>query len=82
MATATAPVRCAIYCRVSTEDQANKEYSSLDAQREAAELYIQSQQGENWIALADRFDDGGFSGGNTNRPALQRLLAEIEAYGQ
>jgi len=79
VATATAPVRCAVYTRKSTDEGLDKDFNSLDNQREAAELYIQSQQGENWIALSGRYDDGGFSGGSTNRPALQRLIADVEA---
>lgn len=78
IATATAPVRCAIYTRKSTDEGLDKDFNSLDAQREAAENYIAAQREEGWTALADRYDDGGFSGGTTNRPALQRLLADVE----
>jgi site-specific DNA recombinase len=79
VATATAPVRCAAYCRVSTEDQANKEFSSIEVQRDACESYVRLHGDEGWTVLPDTYNDGGFSGGNTNRPALQRLLADIDA---
>jgi len=71
--------RCAIYTRKSTEDGLEQEFNSLDAQREAGEAYIASQKPEGWVCLPDHYDDGGFSGGNMDRPALQRLLADIEA---
>src|SRR5437899_139410 len=70
-------VRCAVYTRKSTEEGLEQEFNSLDAQRESAQAYIQSQQREGWVCLPDRYDDGGFTGGNTDRPALQRLLADI-----
>src|SRR5262245_39592329 len=70
-------VRCAIYTRKSTEEGLEQEFNSLDAQREAGQAYIQSQQQEGWACLPERYDDGGFTGGNTDRPALQRLLADI-----
>src|SRR6516165_10481517 len=77
---ATLPlVRCAVYTRKSTEEGLEQEFNSLDAQREAAEAFIRSQTGEGWTCLPDRYDDGGFTGGNTDRPALQRLLTDIEA---
>jgi site-specific DNA recombinase len=72
-------VRCAIYTRKSTEEGLDREFNSLDAQREAAEAYIASQRHEGWVALPGQFDDGGFSGGTMDRPALQRLLADVEA---
>jgi site-specific DNA recombinase len=72
-------VRCAIYTRKSTEDGLEQEFNSLDAQREAGEAYIASQVSEGWVCLPDRYDDGGFTGGNMERPALQRLMADIEA---
>ncbi len=72
-------VRCAIYTRVSTDEGLDQEFNSLDAQREACLAYITSQKNEGWLPLADRYDDPAFSGGNLNRPALQRLLADIEA---
>lgn len=70
-------VRCAIYTRKSSEEGLEQEFNSLDAQREACEAYVRSQRHEGWIALSDRFDDGGYSGGNMERPALQRLLTEV-----
>jgi site-specific DNA recombinase len=76
---ATATVRCAIYTRKSTEEGLEQEFNSLDAQRESAEAYVASQQHEGWTCLKDRYDDGGFTGGNMERPALRRLLADIEA---
>ena len=72
-------VRCAIYTRKSTEEGLAQEFNSLDAQREAAEAFIRSQSGEGWVTLPDRYDDGGFTGGNIDRPALKRLMAAIEA---
>jgi site-specific DNA recombinase len=71
-------VRCAVYTRKSTEE-GQRQFTSLDAQREAAEAYITSQQHEGWRCLPDRYDDGGFTGGNMDRPALARLLTEIQA---
>lgn len=71
--------RCAIYTRKSHEDGLEQDFNSLDAQRESAEAYIQSQKANGWRCLSDRYDDGGFSGGNTNRPALQRLMTDIKA---
>ena len=75
------PVRCAIYTRKSTEDGLEQEFNSLDAQRESGEAYIASQKAEGWTCLPDRYDDGGFSGGNTDRPAFQRLMADVETGG-
>ena len=72
-------VRCAVYTRKSSEEGLEKEFNSLDAQREAAEAYIASQRHEGWQCLPEQYDDGGFTGGNVDRPALQRLLADIEA---
>lgn len=74
-------VRCAIYTRKSTEEGLEQEFNSLDAQRESAEAFIASQRHEGWVCLSDHYDDGGFSGGNMDRPALQRLFADIEAGG-
>ncbi len=72
-------VRCAIYTRKSTEAGLEQEFNSLDAQRESAEAFIKSQTHEGWECLPERYDDGGFTGGNLDRPALQRLVADIEA---
>jgi site-specific DNA recombinase len=72
-------VRCAIYTRKSTEEGLEQEFNSLDAQRESAEAFVRSQQHEGWTVRPDRYDDGGFTGGNMERPALQRLLADIAA---
>jgi site-specific DNA recombinase len=72
-------VRCAIYTRKSTEEGLEQEFNSLDAQRDSAESFIASQRNEGWLALPDRYDDGGFSGGNLDRPAMARLLADIAA---
>ena len=72
-------VRCAIYTRKSTQKGLEQEFNSLDAQREAAEAFIASQRGEGWICISDRYDDGGYSGGNMERPAFKRLMADIEA---
>src|SRR6201993_3298495 len=69
--------RCAIYTRKSSEEGLEQEFNSLAAQREACEAYIRSQQHEGWVLARPRYDDGGFSGGNLERPALQRLLADI-----
>ncbi|CUW37089.1 putative Site-specific recombinase [Magnetospirillum sp. XM-1] len=72
-------VRCAIYTRKSSEEGLEMEFNSLDAQRESCEAYITSQKAEGWVPVPDHYDDGGFSGGNLERPALKRLLADIEA---
>jgi site-specific DNA recombinase len=73
----TKRVRCAVYTRVSTEYGLDQEFNSLDAQQEAAEAYIRSQAHDGWTLVRTRYDDGGYSGGSTERPALQRLLADI-----
>src|SRR3954471_21878417 len=65
--------RCAIYTRKSSEEGLEQEFNSLAAQREACEAYIRSQQHEGWLLARNRYDDGGFSGGNLERPAAQRL---------
>jgi site-specific DNA recombinase len=72
-------LNCAIYTRKSTDEGLDKEFNSLDAQRECAEAYIKSQTQEGWHCVPDRYDDGGFTGGNMDRPALKQLLADIEA---
>jgi site-specific DNA recombinase len=73
------PVRCAIYTRKSTEEGLDQEFSSLDAQRESAQAYIKSQASQGWTCLKTPYNDGGFTGGNMDRPALRRLLADIQA---
>lgn len=72
-------IRCAIYTRKSSEDGLEQEYNSLDAQYDACAAYAQSQRHEGWTLVKERYDDGGFSGGTMDRPALKRLLADIEA---
>ncbi len=72
-------VRCAIYTRKSTDENLDSNFNSLDAQREACELYIQSQAQEGWTALSDRYDDGAYSGATMERPALERLIGDIDA---
>lgn len=74
-------IRCAIYTRKSTEEGLDQEFNSLDAQRESAETYIASQRYEGWTVLPDRYDDGGFTGGNMERPALRRLLQDVATGG-
>jgi len=76
---AASALRCAIYTRKSTEEGLEQEFNSLDAQREAGEAYIRSQQHEGWVCQPGRYDDGGFTGANMDRPALRRLLADIDA---
>src|SRR5947209_546457 len=71
-------LRCAVYTRKSTEEGLDMAFNSLDAQREACEAYVASQKPEGWIPVPDRYDDGGFSGGTLERPALKRLPADIE----
>jgi site-specific DNA recombinase len=73
-------VRCAIYTRVSTESGLDQDFNSLDAQYDAAQAYIRSQAHAGWTLVRTRYDDGGFSGGSTDRPALQQLLADIRAH--
>jgi site-specific DNA recombinase len=72
-------LRCAVYTRKSSEEGLDMEFNSLDAQREACEAYVASQKAEGWLLVPDRYDDWGFSGGTLERPALQRLIADIEA---
>jgi site-specific DNA recombinase len=74
-----ANLRCAIYTRVSTENGLEQEFNSLDNQREASEAYIKSQAHEGWKLIRDRYDDGGFSGGSMDRPALAKLLDDVRA---
>src|SRR2546421_9092017 len=70
-------VRCAIYTRKSSEEGLEQEFNSLQAQREACEAFIESQRQEGWVCLRAAYDDGGFSGATMERPALQRLLADL-----
>src|SRR2546421_1742814 len=70
-------VRCAIYTRKSSEEGLEQEFNSLQAQREACEAFIASQRHEGWVCLRAAYDDGGFSGATMERPALQRLLADL-----
>lgn len=78
-ASSPALVRCGIYTRKSTEEGLEQNFNTLDAQRESAEAYVLSQKNEGWIALAEHYDDGGFTGANMERPGLKRLLADVEA---
>ena len=73
------PVRCAIYTRVSTDQGLDQDFNSLDAQYDASQAYIRSQAHAGWTMLRGKYDDGGFSGGNIERPALRRLLNDIQA---
>lgn len=72
-------LRCAVYTRKSTEDGLEQEFNSLDAQREACEAYVLSQRHEGWNLVPNRYDDGGFSGGNMERSGLKALLADVDA---
>lgn len=76
---ATRKVRCAVYTRKSSEEGLDMDFNSLDAQRESCEAYIVSQRAEGWTAVSDRYDDGGFSGGTLERPALKRLIAAVQS---
>ena len=73
-------VRCAIYTRVSTDSGLDQDFNSLDAQYDAAQAYIRSQAHAGWTLVRTRYDDGGFSGGSTDRPALQQLLHDLRAH--
>src|SRR6266567_8005691 len=75
----TKTVRCAIYTRKSTEEGLQQEFNSLDAQREASEAFVASQKHEGWQVVTEHFNDGGYTGGNMDRPALKRLLAAVDA---
>ena len=76
---ARAGVRCGIYTRKSTEEGLDQAFNTLDAQREAAESFINSQRQEGWTALPQKYDDGGYTGANMDRPALKRLLADVQS---
>ena len=73
-------IRCAIYTRKSTDEGLDRDFNSLDAQREAAEAYIKSQRALGWSLVPHRYDDGGFSGATLDRPALKKLLEDVEAH--
>lgn len=75
----TPRVRCAIYTRKSSDEGLEQDFNSLHAQREAAESFVASQRAEGWVCLPERYDDGGFTGGNMERPSLRRLMDDIEA---
>jgi DNA invertase Pin-like site-specific DNA recombinase len=75
----TRKLRCAVYTRKSTDEGLEKEFNSLDAQRAACKAFVASQRSEGWVLVHDRYDDGGVSGGTLDRPALKRLVADIEA---
>src|SRR5580658_489872 len=79
MHNSTPIIRCAIYTRKSTEEGLDQEFNSLHAQREAGEAFIKSQKHAGWTLIPKHYDDGGFTGGNLDRPALQQLLEDIEA---
>src|SRR5574344_507649 len=71
-------VRCAIYTRKSSDEGLDKEFNTLEAQREAGENYVKSQVQQGWMVIHEHYDDGGFSGGSLKRPALQRLLQDVK----
>lgn len=73
------PIRCAIYTRKSTDEGLEKEFNTLEAQREAGENYIRSMKHQGLVILPEHYDDGGFSGGSLKRPALKQLLSDVEA---
>ena len=72
------PLYCAVYTRKSTSEGLEQDFNSLDAQREACMAYIASQRGEGWLPLNTHYDDGGFTGANTDRPGLQQLIRDIK----
>jgi DNA invertase Pin-like site-specific DNA recombinase len=71
--------RCAVYCRVSSDERLDQSFNSIDAQREAGAAYVTSQKAEGWELISNFYEDPGFSGGNMNRPGLKQLLADIQA---
>ena len=75
----TPSIRCAIYTRKSTEEGLEQDFNTLDAQREAAQSFIASQRSEGWTAVPTHYDDGGFTGADMDRPALQQLLTDVRA---
>ncbi len=77
--TAQPSIRCGIYTRKSTEEGLDQAFNTLDAQREAAQSFITSQRQEGWVALPQKYDDGGYTGANMDRPALKRLLADVQS---
>src|SRR6476620_9333882 len=79
MAERARSLRCAVYTRKSSEEGLEQDFNSLHAQRESCEAYIRSQRHEGWISLPSLYDDGGYSGGSTERPALKRLLADVQS---
>src|SRR5439155_22276974 len=72
-------VRCAIYTRKSTEEGLQQDFNTLDAQRESGEAFVASHKGEGWVCVPEQYDDGGYTGANLDRPAMERLLADVEA---
>ena len=72
-------MRCAIYTRKSTDEGLEKEFNTLEAQREAGENYVKSLKHQGWVTIPEHYDDGGFSGGSLKRPALKRLIEDVEA---
>lgn len=74
----TSPKRCAVYCRVSSDERLDQSFNSIDAQREAGAAFVESQRAEGWELVPEAYEDAGFSGGNMNRPALKRLLTDIK----
>lgn len=74
----TKPVYCAIYTRKSTNEGLEKDFTTLDAQREAGESYVKSQKSQGWVILSEKYDDGGYTGADANRPALQKLINDIK----
>lgn len=72
-------IRCAIYTRKSTDEGLDKEFNTLEAQRESCERYIESQRHEGWRVIPEHYDDGGFSGGNMERPGLKQLMSDIQS---
>jgi site-specific DNA recombinase len=79
LASVQTAVRCALYSRVSTDERLGQAFNSLHAQREAGDNCVAARRGDSWVALPDDYSDGGYTGANTNRPGLQRLIADIEA---